>query len=599
MVTLKIKPWDPINGLTHVSTSWQIATDNTFTDIVDELDANSTWLEIYYSPITIPPNMTYYARSQRILSDGTVLPWTDPIPVRADDISTAILLHQEVLIEKPVISIDTATLDTTSTVLTIKSSRGRFIGDGHHSTNWVIKDHNNNTLYSSLYDINNLIDLTIDKNDIDFKDNSVLNIYVTHNSATGISSSCGYYLLDNNKFNFNIDTNLINVDPYVDLVMPLTKVDLANIIGIREINLKNRYSNEVIYSKKYSIDINSITIPKELLLPDREYVLEVTILDYYNDGKMYIYIKTNPHSTRSLYQDTNIKYENVVVNAGDNSNLSIPSYMSTYETFDYVIPMVDIDIGTDIYIFKYDRLNKNLYNTQDRVFGASVFSNTDGIYTRVLEGNILLVDSISNGDATFAVFDYNPIEHNAVLKYSKSRAGETLPVGYGNSVVQTDIDTIYYLPTLNASTLIKYDINTNTLTNTSPFPTTPLDYSTIVDIGEGKILLLGKGETKSFIYNITTDDWEEGIAIPLEFRDKKLKSVKLLNGDSIIYRTFKDGTFTDDNILLYDHLKMELNIVSTNTLNTNSPDSNIPLNDGSVLLIEHTDNGGVTKQQYK
>jgi len=131
MVTLIIKPWVPINGLTHASTSWQIATDNTFTNIVDELNANSTWLEIYYSPITIPPSTTYYARSQRTLSDGTVLPWTDPIPVRADDISTAILLHQEVLIEKPVVSIDENTLDTASTTLTIKSSRGRFIGDGH------------------------------------------------------------------------------------------------------------------------------------------------------------------------------------------------------------------------------------------------------------------------------------------------------------------------------------------------------------------------------------------------------------------------------------------------------------------------------------
>jgi len=30
MVTLKIKPWDPISGLTHTSTSWRIATDNTF-----------------------------------------------------------------------------------------------------------------------------------------------------------------------------------------------------------------------------------------------------------------------------------------------------------------------------------------------------------------------------------------------------------------------------------------------------------------------------------------------------------------------------------------------------------------------------------------
>ena len=599
MVTLKIKPWEPINGLTHKSTSWQIATDNTFSNIVDKLDASSTWLEIYYSPITIPPNMTYYARSQRTLSDNTVLPWTDPIPVRADDISTAILLHQEVLIEKPVVSIDESTLDSSSTTLTIKSSRGRFTGDGHYSTNWVIKDHNDNTLYSSLYDTDNLLTLTIDKTDIDFKDNSVLNIYVTHNTATGVSSSCGYYLLDNNKFNFNIDTNLINVDPYVDLVIPLTKVDLSNIIGIREINLKNKYNDEVIYNKKYSVDIDNITIPKELLLPDKEYVLELVIVDYYNDGKMYIYIKTNTHSTRSLYQDINVKYQNIATSAGDNSNLNIPSYMSTYETFDYVIPMIDSDIGTDIYVFKYDRSNKNLYNTKDKITGASVFSNTDGIYTRILEGNILLVDSVSNGKATFAVFDYNPIEHRAVLKYSKSRDNETLPIGYGNSIVQVDIDTIYYLPTLSASTLVKYDINTNTLTNTAPFPTTPLDYSTIVDIGEGKILLLGKGETKSYIYNITTDDWEEGIAIPSAFRDKKLKAVKLLNGNSIIYRTFKDDTFTDDDILLYDHLKMEFKVVNTNTTNSKSPDTNIPLNDGSILLLEHTDNGGVTKQQYK
>ena len=599
MVTLKIKPWDPISGLTHASTSWRIATDNTFSNIVDELTASTVWLEIYYSPITVPPDTIYYAQAQRTLSDGTVLPWTDPIPVRADDISTAILLHQDVVIEKPIIKIDEASLLNTSTTLNIVSSRGRFIGDGHFSTNWIIKDHKGNTLFSSLYDTTNLTSIAIDKTQINFVENSVLNIYVTHNTATGIESSCGYYLLDNNKFNFNIDTNLMNVDPYNDLVIPLVKVDLANIIGVREINLKNKYGEEVLYNKKYSVDIDNITIPKELLLPDRDYVLEINIIDYYNDGVMYLYIKTNPYSTRSLYQDIDIKYENIVEPSGDNANLTLPNNFSTYETFDYVIPMVDSVLGTDLYMFKYDRETKNLYNTYNRIFGANVFSISDGIFIRVLEGNKLLIDSLSNGIATFSVFDYDPINHNAVLKHSISRPGETLPIGYGNSIVQQDIDTIYYLPTLGSSSLVKYDINTNTLSNTAPFPTIPLDHSTIVDLGNGRILLVGKGEKTTFIYNTTTDDWEEGISIPLEFRDKKLKAIKLLNGDTLIYRTFKDGTYPDDDVLIYDHLKMELNIINTNTLNTNAPDSNILLNDGKVLLIEHTLNGGVTKHMYK
>ena len=599
MVTLKIKPWDPINGLTHISTSWRIATDNTFNNILDELLNSSIWLEIYYSPITVPSGAVYYAQAQRTLSDNTVLPWTDPIPVRADDISTAILLHQDVIIEKPIIKVDKDTLLDTSTTLNIESSGGRFIGDGHYSTNWIIKDHNDNTIFSSLYDTVNLTSISIDKSLINFVENSILNIYVTHNTATGIESSCGYYLLDNNKFNFNIDKNLMNIDPYNDLVIPITKIDLSNIVGIREINLKNKYGEEILYNKKYNIDINHITIPRELLLPDREYILEINITDYYSDGTMYLDIKTNPYSTRSLYQDINIVYENIVVPSGDNSNLSLLSNFSVYETFNYVIPMVDTTLGTDLYIFKYDRETKNLYNTRNRIFGANVFSISEGIYIRVLEGNILLIDSLSNGVATFSVFDYNPIDHNAVLKHSISRPGETLPIGYGNSIVQQDIDTIYYLPTLGASSLVKYDVLTNTLTNTAQFPTTPLDHSTIIDLGNGRILLLGKGEKIAFIYNITTDDWEEGIPIPLEFRDKKLKSIKLLNGNSLIYRTFKDGTYTDDNVLLYDHLKMELQVINTNTLNTNAPSSNILLNDGKILLIEDITNGGVTKHMYK
>ena len=598
MVTLKIRPWDTIDGITHSTTSWRVSTDLAMTNIIDELVDDSVWLTIYYSAVTVPLGVTYYASSQRTLSDGTVLPWTDPFPIRSTNNTQALLLHEEIVIEQPIVEVDEDSLLDTSTDLILNTSTARSAGDNHFSTHWIIES-NDKVIFSSMYDQDNLTTISIPKDSINLSNVSSLKVTVIHNTASGIESKPGVIIKNIHEYNFEILTNLYSVDPYLDLNILFKRIVVSDIIGIRKAVLKGKFSDEVVFEQSYVTDIDRIRIPKELILPDREYALELHVVSGVYSDILYYTVNTNSNTTRSLYVNKDYTYENNIVPAGNDANTNILDMASYYETFDHFTLGSDPDTSTDLYKYVYDRANSVLTCTYDYIPGSSILDTVTGLYSRVLEGNILLTDTLNNGYPTFVTYEYNPIDNLVTIKNTIERTDEVNPIGITNAIVPIDISTLYYLQVDNATCLSILDISTGSVNKTIDHPGNPIDNGFLINLGDGRLLIGGGDNTKTFIYNISTSTWSDGIAMPLEFRNIPLRVDNLINRDAIVYRTVKDGSYDDDNILKFDHLEQDFQLIEPGTNNTEAHTSSILLADYRVLLLSKSDTLGLVKYIFQ
>jgi len=593
MVSLKIRPWDPIDGLEHTSTSWRIATDIDMTNILEEITDSTIWLTLWYSNITIPASVTYYAQAQRTLSDGTVLPWTEPIPVRNHNNSTSVLLHTEVKIATPIVNIG-----GDETNLIASTGEAKLTAESHFATHWIIRNANKEVIFVSLYDETNLTSLTVSKALLDYDNLAGIYVEAIHLTATGIESKIGSTYKDILSTNFEITTNLKYVEPYTDLVLRFSKIDPTLPIGITKINLKPMYGDTVLYTQTFSSEVSIVTIPKNLLLPDREYVIELYVRINEKNEIVRYYMNTNDYSTRTQFIDNDKVYENKIIPRKSEPFYKIIPYSSLYETFDNRIYAPYVDEGTYYGIYEYiynkDDGEDNISVNRSYVPGISLYDTTESWYGKMLEGNIFLTDNYDNTDdvAMFAVYDYNPFEGSFILKHTIKRIN-SVPLGYNNAVVSLDKTTIAFLNPDNASSIGFYDVINNTIRysiESDDFVNNPLINAALVDIGNGRLLVVpGRGSyTTTYIYNISSNTWSQGISIPESFRDHSLRADKLSNGDTIIYRRDKPDNTEDDAVILFSKVKQDFILIDPGTNNLHANDSSIKLNNGDILLISNT-----------
>lgn len=80
MIIVKIRKWKVINDLEHTSTTWEIATDENFENIV-ELHEESDMLELLFSTLEVPKDTSYWVRAKRHFNASGVDYWLNPVKV--------------------------------------------------------------------------------------------------------------------------------------------------------------------------------------------------------------------------------------------------------------------------------------------------------------------------------------------------------------------------------------------------------------------------------------------------------------------------------------------------------------------------------------
>jgi len=601
MVSLKIKPWDPIDGLEHVKTNWRIATDIEMTNILEEITESDVWLILWYSNITIPSGVTYYAQAQRILSDDTVLAWTNPIPIRNHNNSDSILLQEQIKIDTPIVNI----LENDDT-LTISTGAAKLTADSHFATHWILRNAKKEVIYVNLYDETDLTVKEISKELLDFDNLAGIYAEAIHITATGVESKIGSRYIDIMDVNFEIINNLRYLEPYTDLVLKLSKIDPTLPIGVSKVVLKSMYGDEIIYTDTFSSEVSLITIPKELLLPNKEYVIElyVTNTNGVNNIARY-YATTNDYSTRTQFIDNDRTYDNVLEVKSQESDLLIGIRSSLYETFDNRIysPYIDLDGNLiDPAEYVYDKENDDIRISRSYVPGISSYDTTEGWYGRMYEGNLFVTDNINNGKTMFAVYDYNPFAGSFSLKHTLERVESEKALGRTNAVVPIDNETIAFIEPEGSSSIGFYNIKENTLSYSSEGIFSNVNSDTVlIDIGNGRLMAIVSDPDiiNSYVYNINTNSWSQGIVIPEEFRGYTMRTDKLTNGNTIIYRNNKDGGYDNDRFMLYDIIKSELIVIDPQTNNVYANDTSIKLNNGDILLIANSTGEEKYKHLYK
>ena len=585
MITLKLKPWVPIAGLEHMKSSWQVATDAEFTNILDDVIESDEYLNIYYSSVVIPEGTTYYIRARRHYNNDTSSDWSAAIPVvpKVDD--SNLLITNDVIIDKPMVYLDLDVIkddDTDSFI--IETSVFRSTTEGHFGTTWIIKDGSGKILFISLSDEVNLTSIIVPKSDVNIENVSLINVYAVHMTASGISSEVGIktLILSEDVYNYEINNNdLQRAIPNADYTLSLNKIDLTLPYGVTSITVTNAFDIEsTLYHKDISIEDSTIIIPGDVLQPDISYI--VALAGYNIDGQHIrnIIMKTTINSELTNI-DLNYVYENELNFLYDtNENIFASSYIShEWHNNQIPIPMKD---GT-IHKYGFDRDTNRLIDLG--IMNELQISNSDvdDVYIRLLENNRLVVDRISDGGfPTFDVYAMNPSTDEITFIHSILRTDETHTLGKTGGIVHIDDTEALYL-VVGGSIIRKVNLSTKIITDIATVPLDNIGLGTMIDLAIDKVMVIGAGsDGESKLYDVDDDQFADGPRIPLGFRNHTLQAVRLINNYTAIFRTdFIEGE--DNDFMIYNVDDGTLDTVSVDSYNNEFTNTSILLRTGGVL----------------
>jgi hypothetical protein len=549
-IIIKLKRIPDINGLVHESTSWSIATDIGFTNIVESLNTSTIYKDIYYSTITVPISTTYYVRATRHFNDSNNDYTTDIIPVTndTDDISN-MLLQEDIVIQQPTISLDVNTLRNEDPTFIVTASDFKSNYDTHAYTHWIVEDSLGNIVYTSLYDNSNLTSITIDKT-YDFLTKNELMFKVIYCNSTGIQSEVGTYRYSLGDVNFEIVSDIVNIQPYTNYTLLFNKKDNNLPIRINTIKILNYNTNEVLYTFINTSDLTEYTIPYYIL--QENITLKIQINCYDTKSKVIVlnkFISTRKNKFIDILEPSYV-YNKSLSNVIEDTNIILSESITSIQNLNNEVLVTQ---KNSQYVFKYtyDETNNTLNSTLFALNGINLPNNTYSFL------------------------------------HSVTRSDETIPNGKTNSIFQKSLTEFIYIP-YGTNKLKSYNFITNTITNINTVPISNNLNCTIVKLNTNRILIIGGDTSETYIYDLNSDEFIESFNItPSSYVNVDLKSVKLINGDTILYKINKDPLDTDNSILYFTYNTGELTELNLTFTQDTYPTSSISLLNGDVLLTSY------------
>ncbi len=608
MIIVKLNPWEPINGLIHESTTWEISSNIEFTNILDSLPTSTTMLNDFTSTIDIPVGTIYYARAKRYFTDGSSSDWTDIKPIISKSFMSNIVTSKNILIDKPIVYIDKASLDTTSDMLIIKTSSFKGMYADHDSTSWIITDGNGNVLFKSIIDTINLTSISVDKYFYNLMEQNELVIFAIHKGINSIESPIGKTSISIGTFNYRIISNTKRVLPYNDFVINIEKIDILAATNIVSIALINPITNETVQELSITTYDTTFTIPGDALSPYTEYYLDIYSIGNngaYNYKRRLIKTLGNYNSESD---EPNYEYDKVYesyLSDGDGTSLNVPLNYATNELLDGTILLPKRNC-VRLYKSHYDRVTRTLVlgtmlaGIQLR-YGADGASNpistnyNNNALIKMFDNNYCLIDNEITVSGVvypvFTVYKYQPDKDTYVIsKAFPYRSDEFRALGYTNNFAQETGDSILYIPYgTNKIKRLNYVTGILSIVDTTPLSSNGINL--IFKISSDSYMLFGSESARTYYYQPSTGTYSDGFVVPLAFRGKHLKANRLINGDvAMSIAEPIDINDTYHGVLYFNKEKNQMSVIETTTLVDDwYPDIHIGLKTGEVLLVKTND----------
>lgn len=550
MIFSQIKPWDNAEVIPQISTFWEVASDESFKNILETKTTTGHDLYFFISELTVPELTTYYIRATRQFqnSDANILLDAKPVS-NIDSLLTNNIIHRDsVRIDRPFIYVNQTEFENSDFPdFEVKTSAYRCKQDGHVATHWIVTDMAGNIIFKSLYDRYDKTSKRFDKtNDLLNKTNLIFQ--VTHVSTNGIESETARYVLSNSHFTFDVIGLFEEIPPYRELKLYVTPLEALSqsisSIWLKKINEKGEISrsipvtptkgtNEIIipgeelsYGAQLYLDVYCVNANKEQTT--KRYKLSVQKSSYSGSIVPHIYQKAFQEYDPSRYRSLSIP-NNFVVTELPNGNVLIPTrsggslspniYKTSYRSTS-TGPVIEIDFS--------DHGKQN-----DIVLSSALI---DGTIFKVLNDTLLLIENSKEIDGTprpsFKVYSYDVIKNEFSLLHEKTRVDETTPLGTQNGLVQITRDTIWYMP-VGTNEIKEYNFVNNELTKVIDLPG---DFRLGTMFYNRKVGKIGIINSTGNMFSLDVDTKEIAESSDVPFSDwigQRLKVVELLNGDSL------------------------------------------------------------------
>lgn len=272
IVTIK-----PYNGTlpSHDTTTWEIASDPSFTNIVETISQSTTSKTTLYTNTIPPVGSLYYVRAKRHFSDASVSAWTNAGVVEPEQYASNELLTPVTQAEQPTISIDEDELnDDGSTSFTITTSKLRAVNGSHYATHWLIRTPDHKVkLFQSFQDTTNKTSIAINKTSAGIDQYNRFEIVVSHVTSENFTTNQTKLIVERKNSKYTVVSSLKDITPYNDYEFELELTNPNDPYPLSRLEMRDK-SDMLHFSKALDGDTN-ILIPEEILEDNNTYYIDL------------------------------------------------------------------------------------------------------------------------------------------------------------------------------------------------------------------------------------------------------------------------------------------------------------------------------------
>jgi len=622
MKVFRIPVWDNDSGVTHESTTWQLASDINFENIVQEVIESTEYLDYWKVNVVVPVGKIYYVRAKRNFKEVENDVWIGPKKVLNDESGLSEIIKPELKIEEPYINSINLEYEKGLTI-TLTPFKGNV---PHLSTSWIIKNTNTGEIiYKSLFDTENLTELNIKPDVIDFTNIPYITVTVLFHGKLGVESAPITEVIEISKKYFEIIANKRiapsdfdytgSIKQTTNKVVKLEKAELFDLTGkkICDGNINN----------------NTFTFSSSCLVPNMSYTVKLT-LSYDNDDTNTFVTKYSFFTksvTEKVIFDRERKYKEIYNILHNNEHLVIDKknedlkkdginteiQILTEETYTGIIPFISRDNKLRSYFLSK---NDNMFNYINPING---FDKDFKTYVKIelVPGDILYVDTVTtktdkNGNEydvkILHVFKFNP--YTTEVKFIKSIERDDEFISDFNSNAYGVLNGEFYWTSIDKndrSKVIIRKIDRNTLNLVTIINdrldknvNKEMDNVLFARITGSRFIVIPQyynddSEFFGFTFDVNKKEIYKLFTIPKEVRNSHVTVNTLDNGNAIIqrvelengklYYAIIDSDHSDNIETKYQELMLDANLKLID---------NIKLKSGNIIQLGFDDDKGTS-----
>ena len=593
MIIVHTKKFIPVDNVQHIATTWEIASDKEFTDIVERFP-RSDMLNSLFSKLVLPKDMSYWVKARFHFNDAQLDYDLDPIKV--DNIEESygeMILSEDIVVEQPYVYVekdDILNYVGENPTILVRSSKMKCKVGGHAATHWFVYDGFNKLLWSSINDTENLKSINIPNLPV-FRTKNKLRFACIHRDITGAESKAGFKdIVFRSNVNFEILTTLTNLVPFQPLEIKIKTINEKMSHGISEAWLTSFDNPDSGDKKELEITDNSIKIHWSMITPKTRYKLR--IVHRYSTSLLnetIDYDVSVSDVNDDIIKDINhvVKHE-LVRSSGELIRSPNNIYIEADRKNRILIPSVRYN---NMYIYNWDNTNRVLIKPKMFANGITLPDNTyDYFILKQLTKDRILIDMSVNNIPTFFVYDYNAGLDAYNLIHKVERDLEYLPLGKTGSIVQVSPDEVIYNPP-DTDLMKSLNLKSGVISSLPNIPLVGIVKGLLIRLRNNRILVCNGVNYEAVVYNVEKATYSSGYTFgPRSFVNANNIVYPLLNGGSLIYKHEIDND-AEGNFTYYNYQDSK-QVIPKITIGNRKPDLSIILANGNVVWTYKQMNDG-------